>query len=292
MEIRAFADSDRPAGTALLMSRQPHMQPHWVDDMFDSPSTVIEPNIVAVSDDGELAGWAAVVAREGLPTDLRFVGVTVRADVEGAGLGSTLHRALMERLAEGVALLRGTVLDDDPRSLAVAEHWGYERFQYGITSRFDLVDLPDPDLSNGLGLESCPTVPYDDDEAVLAMFDVAQTNPERDAGLFVTPAMLRDFSGKGTPVGRLAKIDGAPVGMIHGSVHGDQLHIHYACVHPDFRGRGVALAMKQQLHLDAMQAGATQLLTTNEAANTAIRTLNARLGYERLFGEYRLQRRL
>jgi predicted GNAT family acetyltransferase len=73
-------------------------------------------------------------------------------------------------------------------------------------------------------------------------------------------------------------------------VHGNQLEIHYACVHPDFRGRGVALAMKQQLHLDAQRAGATQLMTTNEAANTEIRSLNTKLGYQRLFGEYRVQR--
>jgi ribosomal protein S18 acetylase RimI-like enzyme len=290
MKIRAFVDSDRSEATALLLERQPQMKRHWVDEMFDSPATVVAPNVVAEADDGSLAGWALAIYRDGLPAELRFGGVTVRADDEGTGVGSALHRELLASIPEGVTKMRGVVMDDDPRSLAIAEHWGYERFQYGITSRFDLSDLPEPQLSDGLTLEENPKLEFVDEDAVLGMLDVAETNPEREAGLFITPAMMREFGGKGTLVGRLARVKGAPVGLIHGSVHGHQLEIHYACVHPDFRGRGVALAMKQQLHLDAQRAGATQFMTTNEAANTEIRSLNAKLGYQRLFGEYRVQR--
>jgi hypothetical protein len=48
--------------------------------------------------------------------------------------------------------------------------------------------------------------------------------------------------------------------------------------------------MKQHLHLDARAAGATWLITTNEERNVAIRSLNARLGYQPMYGEVRLER--
>jgi GNAT superfamily N-acetyltransferase len=292
MEIRRYVDGDRAAATAMLLGRLPHAQSHWIDDLLDNPSVTVDRNLVAVDDTGGIAAWADLSFRRGLPEHLRFAGVVVRADAEGQGLGTRLHDALLEGADAGVTAFRGAVFDDEPRSLAVVERWGYRQFEHAFTSRFSLTDLPVPALPDELVLENCPDLRFRDSDAVLAMLDLAETNPERESGLFITPDMLREHALAGTPVGRLARLgpEGRPVGLIHGAVFSDHLEINYACVLPDCRRRGIATAMKQQLHLDGRAAGATWLLTTNEERNVEIRSLNTKLGYELMYGEVRLER--
>src|SRR5262245_11456477 len=164
MEIRPYEDADRRAAKALLLARQPHQRERWVDDTLDNPSVTLNPNLVAVDPDGDLLGWGVAMRRDAMPEEMWFGGLVVRADLEGTGVGSRLHDAMRGGLHPTCRLLRGVVMDDDERSLAVAEHWGYSRFQHGITSRFDLVDLPEPRLDAGLELESNPELTFDDDE--------------------------------------------------------------------------------------------------------------------------------
>ena len=85
---------------------------------------------------------------------------------------------------------------------------------------------------------------------------------------------------------------GDPVGLVHGYTNGEQLLISLLCVDPAFRGRGIALGLKERLHRTGRRLGATHVLTGNEDTNTPVRTLNARLGYRRLHGEVRVQRPL
>lgn len=241
--------------------------------------------------DGELVAFARLMRRDGMPSANRSSMVVVAAAHEGRGIGGRLLRGLLTHVDPTAAALRSFVSDDDPRSLAVVEHWGCAVYEHGICSRLDFHDLPEPRGIEGVTFEWSPELEVDDPDALLAMLDVAQTNPERASGMLLTTEMLRGFvTPVETPVAWVARADGHPIGLGHGAVDGDDFGITFLCVDPAHRGLGVALGLKERLHASAARLGATHLFTTNEEGNLAIRTLNAKLGYQRIFGDYRVTR--
>lgn len=72
----------------------------------------------------------------------------------------------------------------------------------------------------------------------------------------------------------------------------DEWHVEFTGVDPDFRGRGVATALKTAAHLEAFAAGATAITTVNDEANTAIVRLNRKLGMTPAVGYWGMVRPL
>ena len=63
-------------------------------------------------------------------------------------------------------------------------------------------------------------------------------------------------------------------------------------VHPDFRGRKIARALKVLAARYALQNGATRLETDNDTRNAPILAINRRMEYQPLPGRYWLVRQL
>ena len=287
--IRRREKTDRAAVIDLVHHRVPQHPKHRVAALLDRRNVTTRVDVVGVRGQ-EVVGWACTAQRDVFP-EMLFGRVVVATDA-GRGWGSRLHDRIMDDLPADARLLRGIVVDTDERAMAVVTHWGYQAYELCHVSRFDLVDLPEPRRVAGVRFHSCSRLRFADEDAVTAMLDRAETNPERAHGMFLTLDAIRSFSTPGTPIGFLARVQGQPVGLIHGSQNADQLLISYLCVDPAFRGRGIALAMKERLHRAAHRLGATHVLTGNEEANAPVRALNARLGYRRLYGEVRIQRSL
>ncbi len=55
----------------------------------------------------------------------------------------------------------------------------------------------------------------------------------------------------------------------------------YTCTHPDYRGRGIARAVKLQSLAQAAQLGVPVLRTDNDAENAPMLHINESLGYVR-----------
>jgi len=53
----------------------------------------------------------------------------------------------------------------------------------------------------------------------------------------------------------------------------------YTCTHPDFRGRGIARAIKLQSLAQAAELGVPVVCTDNDAENAPMLHINERLGY-------------
>jgi GNAT superfamily N-acetyltransferase len=226
-----------------------------------------------------------------MPQLKRWVVVVVAAAHEGKGIGGRLMREMFDRVDPGVEQYVSVIDELDERSRAVVEHLGFEVYEHGIALHFDLADLPAPRDVEGVTFEWCPDLDPPDGDALHAMLDVAETSPERASGLFLDAVTIRSFVGPGEQsVGWIARADGAPIALGHGSVDGEAFGITYLCVHPGHRGRGVALALKERMHASAAELGAKHLFTTNEEANAPIRRLNARLGYQRAYGDLRVRR--
>ena len=285
-----IGEEDLDAVVALTVERFPGRLEAVLRWPFVDPA--VHPlHSVTVRVDGELVGYARLARRDGMPPANRWVMVVVATAHEGRGLGGRLLADLLTHLDPSAGLLRSLVGDDDPRSLAVAEHWGYAVYEHGIAAEMDLRDLPEVRTVDGVTFEWSPELEVDDPDELLAMLDVAETSPERASGMFLTPETLRSFIVPGeTPVAWIARVDGRPIGLGHGGVADGLFGITYLCVHPAHRRRGVAMALKERLHASAAEVGATRLFTTNEEANTEVRALNAKLGYRRLYGDYRISR--
>jgi GNAT superfamily N-acetyltransferase len=271
----------------LVHQRTPQVDTHRIASLLQATDRTFHIDLLAERD-GAVVAWGCTFLRAGMDGML-FERVVVSDDEEGRGVGSQLHARMLRNLPDGVSRLRGMICDTDQRALDVFGHWGYQRYELCHVSRLEPADRTPPTAVPDLAIEACPELRFADDDVVLAMLDRAETNPERAHGLFVTPTMMRSYAAGGTPVGFLGRVTGAPVGPVHGSVCGDRMLITYLCVDPAFRGRDIALTLKDRLHEEGRRPGATHVITANEHANVAVRSLNTRLGHRRLHGEVGVQ---
>jgi GNAT superfamily N-acetyltransferase len=290
VRLAPFAEHRVDEIVDLTCARLPHLsaaEARWVFEAGDriQSRAVIE----ALDAHDRLVAWAATAHPVFAPAGRSFLRVVVSAEHEGRGLGSALRAAAVEQVPEGTTMLVSGVFDDEPRSLEVARHWGFSIDEHAIESELPLVDLPEPDLPDGVTLHESPDFDFDDREAVEEMLLRSQTNPEAEQGWVFDLAKLASFVGPNeTPVCVLARLDGAPAGITTGSVAEGVLTIAYSGIDPPLRGRGLMRLVKQRAHLVAAQAGATVSRTNNEEHNTGIRHVNARLGYTVTSGVYRM----
>jgi GNAT superfamily N-acetyltransferase len=268
------------AMTALARRREPRLLPGpGAVRLFDDDRFTVHAAVRAV--EGErLLGFAALVERDGLPPGHRMARLYVDRGAEDRGVGSALAAGLRGSIDPGATVVRTRVCDDDPRSLAVARHWGLEVEQHSLVSSTPLADQPEVTAPPGVRLEACPGLTPRDQRAVEAMLLASQTNPEAQRGLRFTLGGLRRVAGADeVPVAVLARVDGRPAALCVGAVAGDVLRISWTGVGPIYRGRGLGRLVKQEAHRLAAAAGATRAVTENEEHNTGIRRVNASLGY-------------
>jgi len=289
VDIRAYAPADLESVLDLAQSRMPFIERDEIAKSLNDPTASFAPSLVAVDPTNTVVARAFVAWLPSLPGDMRVARIQVAKNLESTGLGGRLARMLHAGLGPGVRTVITSVLDDDAHSLAVAEHWGFRRNMHGISIGLDLDDLPEPATVEGTNFEVLPNYSPDLDAQVDDLLIRAATEPETRHGLRMSAAPMReDLDYRGSPLTVLARTNGRLIGLTTASVAGPYLYTYYLCVDPAYRRRGVALAMKQRLHLAARDLGATRVETTNEAANVEARGLNARLGFTRIWGEHRL----
>jgi GNAT superfamily N-acetyltransferase len=187
------------------------------------------------------------------------------------------------------------VHDDDPESLAVAQHWGYEAMQRSISSRVDLAGATPPQPPLGVTLEDCDGLEFDGADAVAfdAMLTASQTNPEAETSHVLTREEMQHWTDPGeTPVACLARVDGRPAALAFAIVlrSTGEGGVAYTGVDPAYRGSGLGRLVKEQLHARAAQLGIAWLGTENEEHNAGIRHVNQQLGYVKTHGVYRMRR--
>lgn len=293
MQVRAATPDDYQAMVQLSTRRSTHESSAEAGWMLEVPETW--PDLVALlacSDDGSVLGHAKMASGTHMAAGRTVVSVTVLAEHEHRGAGSALWAALLERRPDDATQLRSAVFDDEERSLQIARHWGFEVEELSISSAVSLVGTRPPQPPVDVTLDSSTDDNYPDRAAVEAMLLASRTSPEALAGAVLDLDRLKKAMQGSDPVQVVARVDGVPAAIASGSVYDGQLNVMYTGVDPRFRGRGLALLVKQQAHHDAARLGATGSATTNEVGNTGIRGINARLGYQVLHGTYRLRRDL
>lgn len=248
----------------------------------------IEVSRIAVDGDERL-GVAAVI--QPIDTQHPQVDVHVAAAHQGRGVGSALFAQVRPLVDHRICA--GAMLDRDSRALRVVQHWGFEVVSHGIDSRLPLQPAgSEPDLPAGTRLR------------VIAAADVAAAGLDLD-GMFAAAGDYPEVELLGyatTNAGLMAMApemvwfvledDAGPLAATSVSPKPDEdWYVMFSATAPRARGRGLARAVKEQMHHWAAQRGAPGVRTTNDASNERIRRLNASMGYVPVGGDIRLLRR-
>jgi GNAT superfamily N-acetyltransferase len=252
-----------------------------------------------VSLDGQIVGSAYVGQSSWVPLTTMTLYVAVHPDHQRRGYG----RALLER-AEAAALERGGertfswTEEKWPRSMRFLDRAGYRAVERRWESTLDLSrcdlgrlqDAVDRVVSSGVRIVSVASLSaeradwkrdlhrlYSDVEKdVPAPFPIQEV-PFED---FEALSLGRRFVGEGFFVA----LDGDElVGLTEPQVVDDvprAIEQNLTGVRSDYRGRGIAYALKSRAAIWAARAGYLSIRTQNTQSNAAMLAVNDRLGFE------------
>jgi mycothiol synthase len=241
------------------------------------------------TDEGEDVGAGIALTGWHSPPHLAITGVNVPPAHRGRGYGLELYRALSAWAAErGVTELGGGVWEDDPGSLAWAERLGFRETGRNARLGLDLtaIEAPEPVPPDGIEIVTWAERP----EAAHGMYEVALEavpdipgEEEGDIGTF-EEWLSRDMQGvSDKPEMTFVAFSGDKVAgfaKLVPSLSREGVAMHdLTGVLRDWRGRGIAAALKATQIAWAKQNGYAKLETSNEVRNEPIRRLNEQHGY-------------
>jgi mycothiol synthase len=224
------------------------------------------------------------------------VNVRVHPDYEGRGIGRALYATVEQAaLALGMTLFRTAMGEEHPRAVAFALKAGYEEYGRRIESELDLTTFdPTPFASlvpnlSAKGIELRTYTQLAGDPELDRLLYELQMTTEADVPIpfpFTPPpfAEYRDDVLNHPKIphdGIIVAVSGRElVGMtMHHHVNPVHINVDYTGVRRDFRGKGIALALKVLGATYAQSCGAKTLFTTNDPDNPAILTVNQKLGF-------------
>jgi mycothiol synthase len=229
--------------------------------------------------DGELAG-SGLCNRSDIAGNA-FLAPRVLPDRRGRGVGAALLVRLAEHAVE-LGLMRGGshVAGDDARSVAFAQRFGFAETRRDVEQVL-LVDGPrEPRTVEGVEFVSIAEGP----ELLEAAWPVAQQGYE-DMPIEGLDIQLESWLAEEAtlPAGSFAALAGGEVVGFAGLVRWDGDHTKaehgLTVVRRDWRGRGVAAALKEREIAWAAANGIRELITWTQTGNENMRAVNERLGY-------------
>jgi len=250
--------------------------------------------------DGQIVGSAYVGRSTWLPRTTMVLRVAVHPDYQGRGFG----RALIER-AEGTAKeggakdLLGWAEKAVPRTLQFLEHAGFREVGREWESTLDLTGCDVADLqqlvdratSNGIRIVSAAALSADradwKQELHHLFTDVEMDVPTQYP---IQRMPFDDFDA--LSLGRQFLADAFFVALDGDQLVGltepvlvddvaDAIAQSLTGVRSEYRGRGIASALKAQTAIWAIEAGYTSIRTENAQSNAAMLAVNNRLGFKR-----------
>jgi GNAT superfamily N-acetyltransferase len=248
---------------------------------------------------GEVAGWLRLthlLAAE--PPVTYAVAIQVAAHLRRGGIGTTLYYLLQRRLTDtGAERLAGQVYEDDMTSLRFVQQRGFQTTGPDERDWRLAVDRAVLDgfrgveerlaLAEGIRIERLADLAARPD-----IIAAARDMPTRRAGETAhPPGSIRRvddqwndylFGGEDVlPEWSWVALDGdRPVGVAYvNRVTETSAANQFTGVHPNYQGRGIARALKMRVVDWARANGVAWLYTGNDATNTRMLEINARMGY-------------
>ena len=241
--------------------------------------------------DGEIVGsaWANFEWSVPTPGKGRFW-IAVAPDSRGRGIGSALYEQVEQYLRERGAWRMRSQVDGDPAGERFLAARGFERRSADRVSQLDLAgaSLPEPAVPDGFRIEPLGRVRdhVEDLYAICAAGEIDMPGDEPETAMTLEDWKLDDF---GMP-------DLSDEGSFVALAEGGAVSLAFLCVDPgrklaynqmtatlpEFKRRGLALAVKLAAARWAREAGFERILTENDETNAGMLAINERLGYRPL----------
>lgn len=277
--VRAESDADLAAMIAVRRAANPDGRPPQLENLrhWLASSDVLVYLVARV--DGEPVGCGFV---DPWPDDFAPADCTVVPAFRGRGIGSELLAGLA-RHAAGRPFLKGSVYESDLPSRAWAERRGYEVVGGEKAVTLELAEYREAPIVLPDGVEIVALAERPDlAESLYEVGEEAAADiPGEEAGLSFEQwrALELDRPSKRRDLFVVALAQGEPIGYANVDEFGKEGRNGLTGVVRAWRRRGVAEALKRtQIEL-ARSAGLERLITSTEARNVPMSSLNAKLGY-------------
>ena len=318
-QAREFRDNDREPWTEERNSQVHELQRGTADEWrewekLDPPKNLLRVSVDAP--DGGLAAGADIgPGHLPRPDGTLFGGVNVMRAHRHKGLGRALLAAIETeaRKANAPRILAGTNVAFTG-ALEWAQKHGYSEIGRRIESYVDvntfdgrpLKDVVDRVEASGLRLATVTELLRGRDEAATETFwhDLWEAEaPMWDDVPWASPTPHWPYdkfhkliveSGKIVGDATIVALDGERIAAFTttGKQGTDRGYTWMTGTGRDYRGRGLATALKVKMLAAAKAAGLRALLTTNDEPNKAMRGINAKLGYVMLPANVELEKKL
>ncbi|NUR51885.1 MAG: GNAT family N-acetyltransferase [Hamadaea sp.] len=304
--IRAYALERDAEGVAVLAGEVWH-RPVPVQDILEHERTAPAGRIAVqlVAESGGVVAYGNAIRDPANPAGLFQVDVVVTAGHRRRGLGSALLTRVERFAVEHGATRLGAVVpgfDEDTGTAFAARH-GYRVVRRAYHSYLTVADV-DPGLlaePDPPGVEVTTLAALGDGEqARRTLWDVHErTVPDMPGSRTAARRPYAEFAE--AVLGRrwfradgafLAFAGGVAVGLaiVSFQPESDSMNHTFTGVLPEWRGRGVASALKRATIRYARQVGVATMRAGNDAANAPMLAINARFGYQRRGGHVRLEK--
>jgi GNAT superfamily N-acetyltransferase len=296
IRIAGTGDGDLAAITRIVNAVTPD-DPTSIDEIHWSDRTY--PGTVRLL--AELAGRAVGVGTVGriyiYPPEFDGLWATlaVVAEVRRQGIGSGLLAAISERTrAAGKGWLFLSVTDAHPEGIDFLTHRGFTEYERSKMARLDLVGLEPPpiDLPEGIRLTTLAEHPELVEGVREVAIDAFPDIPGGDEPMSVGDLdefLARDVERPGIVKDAFMVAQEATTGRVTGYASlilqpGSRSVAWHdmTAVRRDWRGRGLAGALKRATVRWAIANGLEALETGNDVDNAPMRAVNARLGFRPL----------
>jgi GNAT superfamily N-acetyltransferase len=314
--------TDAPRVAEIVSATRP--EPVTADDVRDwerqRPAGQVAHRMVAVDDAGVVVGRAVASHESWEPAGHFWVAVMVDPAVRRRGVGTLLYQdALCVAGEQGAAELEAEVRDGDPASLAFAQHRGFEVSRHIFESTLDLTRFDESRFGGVVAAGETNGFRF------FTLADAGDTLKARRKLYELNRSTAMDVPGRHTPFAPFdafraqvfdaswfradAQIVAAHasdperwVGMaalgyfekqvwdVEGGAPRTVRHMYHMMtgVERDYRGRGLATALKLLAVRCARRYGAAYLRTNNDSQNAPMLAVNRTLGFVPEPGKYLL----
>lgn len=247
----------------------------------------VSPDYVAV-DEAQIVGVGQMALRAGLGAGAFQCSIFVKPDQRRQGIGRALL-AHIEFLAleRGAVRLYATSRDASVRDFALTHHFLLGR--HLLISQLDIASVALPEMPTVAGIRLAALAEVDSAEIRRQCYDLTKVaqrdNPDTIWRFSYADYVERLYQAPWfDPHKYFVALDGEQlVGLTF--LRPDDLDTmtyknSFTGVHPAYRGRGIAAALKQVALRYAKQNGIARFQTSNEVRNIPMLTINRRMGYE------------
>jgi mycothiol synthase len=302
--LRRLAAGDADAHVAILNRIDPD-HPITVEQWRREDEFVHTPPMIChqfaideTSSDCLVAVGGTVTALDSVGEGNFWVGAGVDPDPRGRGLGRVLARVLEDAATESGALrLWASAPVADGRAVRFLHLQGFREKPTNWMSSLDLNEVATPPPPNeesiraeGVEITDLASEGPEDPEVIEKVFAVVAATmgdaPRMGAYVPVTREQFSALMISGPdflPEGLLlARAEGRYVGMSNLrriAAEPQVLYQMFTATLPEYRGRGIATALKRRGIRFARDHGYRSIRTDNDSLNTAIWSINQRLGF-------------